>query len=81
MPQLASDIVKDRARRLRAKGEAAMRRHLDAQVGLTRKVLTEFNGIGRTEHFTPVRLAASVTPAMILDLTFAGHNGRQLLAA
>jgi threonylcarbamoyladenosine tRNA methylthiotransferase MtaB len=81
MPQLASDIVKDRARRLRAKGEAAMRRHLDAQVGLTRKVLTEFNGIGRTEHFTPVRLATSVTPGMILDLTFAGHNGRQLLAA
>ena len=81
MPQLASDIVKDRARRLRAKGETALRRHLDAQVGLTRNVLTEFNGIGRTEHFTPVRLAASVTPAMILDLTFAGHNGRQLLAA
>jgi threonylcarbamoyladenosine tRNA methylthiotransferase MtaB len=81
MPQLASDIVKDRARRLRAKGEAAMRQHLDAQVGLTLKVLTEFNGIGRTEHFTPVRLAASVMPAMILDLTFAGHNGRQLLAA
>ena len=81
MPQLASDIVKDRARRLREKGEAALRQHLDAQVGLTRKVLTEFNGIGRTEHFTPVRLAASVMPGMILDLTFAGHNGRQLLAA
>jgi threonylcarbamoyladenosine tRNA methylthiotransferase MtaB len=81
MPQLASDIVKDRARRLREKGEAALRQHLDAQVGLTRKVLTEFNGIGHTEHFTPVRLAASVMPGMILDLTFAGHNGRQLLAA
>ena len=81
MPQLPFDIVKDRARRLRAKGEAALRRHLDAQVGLTRKVLTEFNGIGRTEHFTPVRLAASVAPGIIFDLTFAGHNGRQLLAA
>jgi threonylcarbamoyladenosine tRNA methylthiotransferase MtaB len=81
MPPLASDIVKDRARRLRENGEAALRRHLDAQVSLTRKVLTEFNGIGRTEHFTPVRLAASVMPGMILDLTFAGHNGRQLLAA
>jgi threonylcarbamoyladenosine tRNA methylthiotransferase MtaB len=32
MPPLASDIVKDRARRLREKGEAALRRHLDAQV-------------------------------------------------
>ena len=42
MPQLAAGIVKDRARRLREKGEAALRRHLDAQVGATRKVLTEF---------------------------------------
>jgi threonylcarbamoyladenosine tRNA methylthiotransferase MtaB len=81
MPQLPSDIVKDRARRLRARGEAALRRHLDAQVGATRKVLTEFNAIGRTEHFTPVRLDASIKPGVILDLTFAGHNGRQLLAA
>ena len=81
MPQLAADIVKDRARRLREKGVAALRRHLDAQVGATRKVLTEFNAIGHTEHFTPVRLDASVRPGMILELTVTGHNGRQLLAA
>ena len=81
MPQLAADIVKDRARRLREKGVAALRRHLDAQVGATRKVLTEFNAIGHNEHFTPVRLDASVVPGMILELTVTGHNGRQLLAA
>jgi threonylcarbamoyladenosine tRNA methylthiotransferase MtaB len=81
MPQLAAGIVKDRARRLREKGEAALRRHLDAQVGATRKVLTEFNAIGHTEHFTPVRLDASVRPGMILELAVTGHNGRQLLAA
>jgi len=81
MPQLAADIVKDRARRLREKGEAALRRHLDAQVGATRKVLTEFKSSGHTEHFTPVRLDASVRPGMILELTVTGHNGRQLLAA
>jgi threonylcarbamoyladenosine tRNA methylthiotransferase MtaB len=80
-PQLAPGIVKDRARRLREKGGAALRRHLDAQVGATRKVLTEFNAIGHTEQFTPVRLDASIKPGVILDLTFAGHNGRQLLAA
>src|SRR5207244_2328081 len=74
MPQLAPDVVKDRARRLRECGAAALQHHLDAQVGRTRKVLTEFNGIGHTEHFTPVRLAASVEPGVILDLTFTGHN-------
>ncbi len=57
MPQLDRDIVKERARRLRDKGEAALARHLDAQVGARRLVLTERGGIGRTEQFTPVRLA------------------------
>ena len=42
---------------------------------------TESNGIGRTEQFTPVRLAAPTEPGMMLDLTIAGHDGRHLLAA
>ena len=49
-------MVKERARRLREKGEAALRRHLDGEVGARRRVLTERGGIGRTEQFTPVRL-------------------------
>jgi len=81
MPQLARDIVKDRARRLREKGEAALRGHLDPQIGAQRLVLTERGGIGRTEQFTPVRLNAPVAPGIFLDLTIAAHDGRQLLAA
>jgi threonylcarbamoyladenosine tRNA methylthiotransferase MtaB len=81
MPQLPRDVVKDRARRLREKGAAALRAHLDAQLGATRRVLTESHDMGRTEHFTPVRLSAPVEPGVIVDLTVAGHDGRQLLAA
>jgi threonylcarbamoyladenosine tRNA methylthiotransferase MtaB len=81
MPQLDRAIVKERAQRLREKGEAALRAHLDAQVGNQRLVLTERGGIGRTEQFTAVRLAAPVEPGVFLDLTMAGHNGRLLLAA
>jgi threonylcarbamoyladenosine tRNA methylthiotransferase MtaB len=44
-------------------------------------VLTERGGIGRTEQFTAVRLAAPIEPGVMLDLTMAGHDGRQLLAA
>ena len=50
---------------LRQDGEAALRRHLDGEVGARRRVLTEPNDIGRTEQFTPVRLAAPVA---------AGHD-------
>jgi threonylcarbamoyladenosine tRNA methylthiotransferase MtaB len=81
MPQLDRAIVKQRAARLRAKGEAALARHLEAQVGYRRLVLTERGGIGHTEQFTAVRLASAVEPGKFLDLTMAGHDGRQLLAA
>ncbi len=81
MPQVARDIVKERARRLREIGDAALARHLDAQVGARRLVLTERGGVGHTEQFTSVKLAAPVAPGAILDLTMIGHDGRQLLAA
>ena len=81
MPQLDRDIVKQRARRLREKGEAALRAHLDEQIGARRLVLTERGGTGHTEQFTSVKLAAPVAPGALLDLTMMGHDGRQLLAA
>jgi threonylcarbamoyladenosine tRNA methylthiotransferase MtaB len=81
MPQVDRAIIKERAQSLRNRGEAALRAFLDAQVGARRQVLTERGGIGRTEQFTAVRLAAPVEPGLFLDLTVAGHDGRQLLAA
>ena len=59
----------------------ALRAHLDAQVGTRRLVLTERGGVGHTEQFAMVRLAAPVAPGALLDLTIKGHNGRHLLAA
>jgi threonylcarbamoyladenosine tRNA methylthiotransferase MtaB len=81
MPQVRRETVKERARRLREKGAAALRAHLDAQIGARRRVLTESRDVGRTEHFTQVRLQAPMEPGIILDLTVAAHDGRQLLAA
>ena len=81
MPQVDRAVIKERARRLREKGEAALLAHLETQVGARRRVLTERGGIGRTEQFTPVRLASAVAPGVFLELTMAGHDGRQLLAA
>ena len=63
MPQVARELVKDRARRLREKGEAALRRHLDREIGARRRVLAEQPALGRTEQFTPVRLARRPSPA------------------
>src|ERR1700690_1410813 len=78
MPQLDRGIVKERARALRDKGEVALARHLDAQIGSRRLGLTERGGVGHTEQFALVRLATPIAPGAILDLTITGHDGRQL---
>jgi len=81
MPQVDRAVVKERARRLREKGEIALRAYLDREIGTRRRVLVESRAIGRTEQFMPVRLASPVGPGVILDLAIKAHDGRQLLAA
>ncbi len=81
MPQVAREVVKGRARRLRERGETALEAHLAAEVGASRRVLTETEALGRTEGFTLVRFARPVAPGAILEAMIAGHDGRELLAA
>ena len=81
MPQVDRTVVKERARRLRERGAAALRRHLDAEIGATRRVLAELHNSGHTEQFAKVLLATPAEPGTILDVPIAGHDGRQLLAA
>ena len=79
MPALAPETVRERAARLRAAGAAALKAHLDSEIGQRRLVLAERGGIGRTEAFTPVRLVAE--PGEIREIAIAGHDGRALIAA
>ncbi|OYY12934.1 MAG: tRNA (N(6)-L-threonylcarbamoyladenosine(37)-C(2))-methylthiotransferase MtaB, partial [Rhizobiales bacterium 35-68-8] len=81
MPQVGRAVAKARAARLREKGEAALRRHLSANVGARRSVLVENGRLGRTEHFTPVHVARDAAPGTILPLRIAGHDGARLIAA
>jgi len=81
MSQLERSVIKERAARLRAKGEAVLQRHLSSQVGKTLRVLTEFSPIGHTEQFTLVRFPVAPTPGRIIDVQMAGHDGRSLIAA
>jgi threonylcarbamoyladenosine tRNA methylthiotransferase MtaB len=81
MPQVPREIAKDRARRLREAGAAALRRHLDREVGARRLVLTETGDGGRSEHFTPVRFDRPVEPGIVIDAEMIGHDGRRLIAA
>jgi threonylcarbamoyladenosine tRNA methylthiotransferase MtaB len=59
MPQLASREIKERAARLRAKGETATARRHNSLVGSMQTLLIERRGMGRSECFTPIAFDAA----------------------
>ncbi|MEI9925730.1 MAG: tRNA (N(6)-L-threonylcarbamoyladenosine(37)-C(2))-methylthiotransferase MtaB [Bradyrhizobium sp.] len=77
MPQVSGDKIKERARRLRATGEAALGKRLASEIGATRHVLIESAAQGRTEHFLPVAIAGE-TPGAVRALTITGDDGARL---
>jgi threonylcarbamoyladenosine tRNA methylthiotransferase MtaB len=77
MPQVAGHDIRDRARRLRAAGEAALQRRLASENGATRQVLIESARQGRTEHFLPVAIGGEKSGAL-RSLTIAGNDGARL---
>lgn len=80
MPQVAKPLVKERAARLRAAGEAALARHFTRHVGEVRSALLERGLAARLPDFTPVRLDAPAGEGgHILPVRIIGHDGKQLL--
>ncbi|RWM92124.1 MAG: tRNA (N(6)-L-threonylcarbamoyladenosine(37)-C(2))-methylthiotransferase MtaB [Mesorhizobium sp.] len=80
MPQLRREVVKERAARLRAAGEAAYRRHLAALAGTRQSILIERDGLGRTEGFTLAAIGVG-QPGEIVEAVVTGHDGARLNAA
>jgi threonylcarbamoyladenosine tRNA methylthiotransferase MtaB len=80
MPQVPPPEVRARAERLRAAGAAALARHLVAEVGQIRQVLTEAPRMGRTEGFFEVALDADAPVGRILPVRIAGTVGTSLRA-
>jgi threonylcarbamoyladenosine tRNA methylthiotransferase MtaB len=79
MPQLAREVVKGRAARLREVAAARRERWLDAQVGLKLRVLIENHCKGHSDNFAPVKIDGSLRG----DGGLARITGRQgdMLAA
>src|SRR6202035_1502860 len=76
--QVEGGLIKERAARLRAAGDAALRRRLESEVGATRHVLIESATQGRTEHFLSVAIGGEM-PGTVRRLTIAGHDGARLV--
>jgi threonylcarbamoyladenosine tRNA methylthiotransferase MtaB len=75
MPQVARDVVKDRAQRLRAAGQRALDRFLGGQLGRTVDALMENENVGRTPQFAELRLTRSAAPRKAGDIISARVTG------
>jgi threonylcarbamoyladenosine tRNA methylthiotransferase MtaB len=78
MQPVAAEVIRYRARQLRAAASAALRRRLAAEVGATRRVLIESAIQGRTEHFLAVAIVGA-EPGTVQMMRFSGHDGTRLL--
>ncbi|EBA14645.1 MiaB-like tRNA modifying enzyme [Roseobacter sp. SK209-2-6] len=78
--QVNGKLIKERAARLRAAGEAQTQRHLQAQLGKTHHILMENPHMGRTEQFTEVSFTTPQTEGEIVMATISGSKGSQLTA-
>jgi threonylcarbamoyladenosine tRNA methylthiotransferase MtaB len=84
MPQLGRRIAKERAAKLREKGDLALRRHLAGKIGRKIRVLAERHAARQTarcDDFTEVKLARALDAGTIGEITIAGHDGKRLVAA
>ena len=81
MPQIDGPTVRDRAARLRARGEIVLAARNAALVGTTQTLLMERGGIGCTPCFAPVRPAGPAEPGSFIDVRITGVSNNQLIAA
>ena len=80
MPRVPGEMARERAARLREKGEAALRAHLDALAGRKLEFLTERGGVGRARDFTLARIP-DAPAGKLVEATVAGNDGRALSLA
>jgi threonylcarbamoyladenosine tRNA methylthiotransferase MtaB len=80
MPAVDGPMIKDRAKRLRAAGQAAVTRHLTAQVGRTHSVLMENPRMGRTAQFAEVTFDIDQPEGQIVEARIMAQRDGQLQA-
>ena len=81
MPQLSGKLVRNRAARLRAKGEMALAVRNASLVGTIQTLLMERGGIGRTPCFAPARPAFAAEAGSFVAVRVTGVSNNQLIAA
>ena len=80
MPQVPAGVVKERARRLRAKGDAALKTRLASLIGTEQELLVEKLRLGRTRSFASAAFAGDAPPGSLIAAQIVSSDGRFLKA-
>lgn len=78
MPQVEGAAIRERAGKLRQKGQAALAAHLDAQIGRELELLVEREGLGRARGFAEVKVDTDAEAGELLDVRVTGSDGLRL---
>jgi len=79
MPAVPKPVRRERAQRLREAGAAAAARFLEARIGHDASVLIESHGMGRTEHYAPIRVDGGLAEGSVARLRVTGRVGDSLV--
>ena len=80
MPQVAGGEIKQRAARLRSKGQTALAAYMRAQVGRDVELLMERDGVGRTPGFAEAALTGPASDREIVSARVTRSDGTRLQA-
>jgi threonylcarbamoyladenosine tRNA methylthiotransferase MtaB len=83
MPQVEGPAIKQRAARLRQKGQASLAAYLDGQVGRDAELLMERADLGRTPGFAEVEIGtgADTSPGALVNVRVTRSDGSRLHGA
>ena len=79
IPRLSGAVIRERAARLRAAGEAALAADLATRIGAETDVLIERPGMGRAAFYAAVSSEAAATEGVIQRMRIIGTGGRSLI--
>ena len=80
MPQVLKPIMKERAARLRSKGERALAVRLQSLVATEQTILVENQRLGRTACFAQVRLSGMAEPGSFRRVRISDATEKHLIA-
>ena len=80
MPQVDGNAIRERAAKLRQSANRFLSGFLTREIGKTRSILVEKNGLGRTEHYAPVAVLGGAERGKILSARIEAFDGKRLSA-